>query len=197
MTEVESKLLEIYEILSQEIYNSSWYFSIVQELIIKFNRNEIIEGKRLLGFSYYACLRETILSLCRVYFEDKDSITFHYLKNHLVYNRKFLGSLGEKNITTIVEEIDHVVEKHAPLLKKLKPLRDKTLSHIDKKHINDPKVIVPESIDFDEIIVCIADFSELMIRISDMDSRFYYPNINPRQIIQQEVENLLGSETIQ
>ena len=192
MKNAETKLLEIYYLLSQEVYNSSWYFSIAKELSIKFKKGKITEGKRLLAFSYFACLRETFLSLSRVYFEDQDSITFQYLKSHLVNNRKNFSFIHEEDINTIEKEIDLLLERQDPLFIKIKTLRDKSLSHLDKKNINDPKVIVPVPIEFDEITNCIKDFSTLMKKFPEIDGRFHYPNVNPSQIIQQELESILG-----
>src|SRR3989304_206108 len=78
-----SELEQILEKIDDELTRAYLYYSIARALNQKYRNNEIGAATNFFLGTYYATLREAILSISKLVLADRESITFKYLIDHI------------------------------------------------------------------------------------------------------------------
>lgn len=179
------------QLLGQEMYNCSWYFAIVKVLGSRFEQTIFTKGERLLKFSWYACRRETLLSLSRIYFKNDDSITFRYILDIARTHPSLFQNIDKEQILQLITKTEELLESKKGFFEKIKPIRNMTLAHLDRDHINNPDKIFPDPVAHNEIENCVQDFVAQISEIMGAFDGSGIPEIDPEVIIQDQLKELL------
>jgi hypothetical protein len=92
-----------------------------------------------------AALREAILGICRLTLGDKESIDFKMLLNYVENHPQIMMPSKEK-CKELVNTNRARLMSLQPFIQSLRPIRDRELAHLDRKHLNDPSAIIPKPI---------------------------------------------------
>lgn len=108
-----------------------------------------------------ATLRETILGITRLTDDDPESINFKLLLNMAGNHPRILQN-SSIDPRTLVETNRLRLANLDPLLKALRPVRDRELAHLDRKHVNDPSAVFPQSIQVQELAQCVDILTDIL-----------------------------------
>lgn len=108
-----------------------------------------------------ATLRETILGITRLTDDDPESINFKLLLNMAENHPRILQN-SSIDPRTLVETNRLRLANLDPLLKALRPIRDRELAHLDRKHVNDPSAVFPQSIQVQELAQCVDILTDIL-----------------------------------
>jgi hypothetical protein len=159
MATLREKIESLLNNLSEELLRGYGCWRIAEEIRLAREGGHVAGTARFFATVREACMREAYLSLAKLGIAEGESITIEYLLNvaSRVPSRSF--PRGSR------EEIDRSVAAHrgqleqlAPVMDDLKMRRDRILAHLDRKHINEPGVVAPESMETQQVEACFAVF---------------------------------------
>lgn len=162
----KERIKAILDKIADEIFRAHLYFSVAKSLNEKYRAQEISGTNYFFAASYFACLREAILSLCKIFLNDQDSINFNYLLNHATNHPSEFRHKTKDEVANIVRECQEKLTGLADFFNKVETLRDKELAHFDRKHLNDPTAIIPNSITFSEIENSLTILSNILDHVN-------------------------------
>lgn len=159
MATLREKLKSLLNNLSEELLRGYGCWRIAQEIQAARGEGDLAGAAQFLSIVQEACTREAYLSLAKLGTAEGESITLEYLLN-------VAGQVPSRSFPLATrEEIDRSVavqrgqlEQLAPLMDDLKMRRDRILAHLDRKHINEPEVVAPESMETEQIEACFLVF---------------------------------------
>ncbi len=136
-----------------------------------------------------ATLREAILGITRLMDNDQESINFKLLLDMVENHPRILRYNLVEN-KTLVGINRHRLAEQDVLLKALRPIRDRELAHLDRKHINDPSVGITFQIPVKDLSRCTDVLSEIL---ADFWRSFHgtpFPGFETEAMISRELESL-------
>ena len=134
----KQRLEDTIEALSDELKWGLRYFYAAKILL----ETNLRLTPTLFDTFYFSCLDQAGLILARMVIakENNDaSINLQYL-SHQAQNKSALFHYAKQGeIKTLVKEQAQLFELHEPLIRTLKDQRDQNISHLDRRHVNEPK----------------------------------------------------------
>ncbi len=145
------RLDRIIDEVADELSRAQLYLSVAFALNEKYREDRITSARYFFYGSYYAALREGLLSISKLLFPSQDSISITYLLNYARSNPSEYATSDPHEIKAMVRRHGQQIQGLEGLAKRLKPIRDMDLAHLDKRRITRPEAVVPEPIDFSEL----------------------------------------------
>jgi hypothetical protein len=134
-------LQEIVGYLSDQL-TRGWAALLVARQLDRAGREERLgRARSTLGATHEACVESAILAFARLAISHKDSISVEYLLN-CAYHSPSAFPLPER--AAVMEAVArHRALLHGlrPLVERVKDYRDRTIAHLDKKHVNHTDVV--------------------------------------------------------
>jgi hypothetical protein len=91
---------------------------------------------------------------------------------------------------TLVGINRHRLAEQDVLLKALRPIRDRELAHLDRKHINDPSAVVAIPIPIKDLYHCTDVLSEILADIWQAFHGTPFPGFETEAMVLRELESL-------
>jgi hypothetical protein len=135
-----------------------------------------------------ATLREAILGITRLMDNDQESINFKLLLDMVENHPRILHNPVEDK--TLVEINRRRLVGQDELLKSLRPIRDRELAHLDRKHINDPNAVAAIPIPIKDLYHCTEVLSEILADIWQAFHGTPFPGYEEEAMILRELESL-------
>lgn len=179
--------------LTEELFQANIYYGVSKALRGRMDSPEFSRARNLFMSSYYGCLREALLSLCKLLITDTDSASIPSALNYSEQNA------AEFSCATVIEVREAVtacrgdLKSLEPTIPKLKRLRDQDLAHLDKRRISDPKSLIPTPIEFAEIESCLMESLEILRKIMAMydDTKINFQEIG--DVVNKELDIVLSA----
>ena len=182
----------ILRLLFDEAIRAHMYNGIARAIREEIEAPEFWRGQTVLMASYYACLREFLLSLSKLLIPHDDSVTLPYLVDYAEQNPEGFAGGDAQTVRKFCTQAREVLVRLELLRGDIKMLRDDELAHIDKRQIVDPKLILSAPLAFksldegvQQIIEFLNDFRELY-----MKNRFLFQD--DYQVAREELRRLFG-----
>lgn len=109
--------------------------------------HEIQASKRIncvhyfFGITEESCIESAILALSRVIVSHDDSINIQYLLNYAEQNHQIFSRAGRQEIMDRVQQHREQLNAISSLIANIKEQRDRTVAHLDRKHITNPSAV--------------------------------------------------------
>lgn len=193
MVSENPKIETILKFLSDEIFRALLYNSIAKVLRDNFDNPQFTMARTFFLGSYYACLRECLITVSKIIISDRDSISIQYLINYAEQNTNEFNMANPQQVRELSAKFRDELPEFEEFAKKLKILRDKELAHIDKKSIYDPKSIIPRPIEFYELDTCIDHLKRIINKYMLLynSTLTFYPDFY--NLVQEEVDLIISS----
>ena len=93
---------------------------------------------------------------------DKDSITIEYLLDAAIYTPSAFPSISSEELRTVIAQHRKQLEKLRPLIESVREQRDRVIAHLDRKHINDPAIILSNPVNMTEVGQCFETLLQMV-----------------------------------
>jgi len=183
MPDINSILL----FLSNEALRAHLYYGIAKAIRERSQEPEFEQASNLLSGSYYATIRESILAMSKILLMDRESICMEYLFNYAEQNTREFPNASSEEIRELINSSRDEFHTFDSLVNQIQHLRDTELAHMDKRQINNPNLIIPVPIEFNNLENCMALLIEIL-------NRFHTLNRSPLVIFEDYYE--LASQDI-
>jgi len=141
MSKSPHKLREIVEYLSDQL-TRGWAALWVAQQVDRACREEQLDcASSLLTTTYDACVESAILALARLTVAHKDSISVAYLLNCVDQSPSAFPLPERPAVADAVVQHRALLLNLQPLVDRVKDYRDRTIAHLDKRHVNQNGVI--------------------------------------------------------
>jgi hypothetical protein len=88
-----------------------------------------------------ACIESAILALSRVIVPNNDSINVQYLLNYSEQNHHAFPRADQQTIADSVQQHRQQLASISSLIANIKEQRDRTVAHLDRKHVTNPSAV--------------------------------------------------------
>ena len=154
MVKSKIRLAQIMEKIRNALCQTRKYLEIYRYLDEHQKSEQFEQAARLFSTISDAVWREAILGITRLTDDDPESINFKMLLN-MAENHPRILRHGQVGAREVVVTSQGKLASLDPVLKALRPVRDRELAHLDRKHLNDPAVLSPEVIKIQDISHCV------------------------------------------
>ncbi|MBN1318448.1 MAG: hypothetical protein JXA42_23410 [Anaerolineales bacterium] len=109
--------------------------------------HEARSGKRINCAHYFfntveeSCIESAILALSRVLIPHIDSINVQYLLNYSEQNHRVFPRADQQTIIDNVQRHRQQLASISSLIANIKEQRDRTVAHLDRKHVTNPSAV--------------------------------------------------------
>lgn len=146
------KIKDILSYLSDQLGRGWLALQVSKYLYQAFQNSKITSARYFFISAYLSCTESAVLALSRLVIPNQDSINIEYLLNTAKHNSKVFSNVGKEEVLKAILEHEQKLKTIASLMVSIKDHRDRTLAHLDRKHINDPAAIIANpSIDMQEV----------------------------------------------
>lgn len=136
-------LNSILDILTSELWAAVRYYQITKQLFEANKQFPLLNSSQIFfAGTYDACSNELVLSLSKILVEKDDGVTIFYLLNCALAKRKEFPFAKKDSIVAFVKKQKEELQKFEPIVEDLRILRDKTVAHLDKIHVNRPDQVI-------------------------------------------------------
>jgi len=138
MSETKNKFISILELLNQVCYDGKSHYIIWKELMDAFSEEQNIyyDIEVSLVMTMNAHFEVSITRLFKLLDTHNDSININYFLNFIKSNTCILGYIGKNELIVELEKDRSFLNSQQEKIDRLKTLRDKYYSHLDKKYFN-------------------------------------------------------------
>jgi len=147
MDRLNDKLAMPYYILLEYLLKGEKALIIFTTIRNRYLLEPDLRDEIFIGTVIFACYDQAILSLCNLLKSDKDSISLHY------FCTLFENQFGDKNeLNDFIQDYINKISNYSNQIEAIKKIRDKTIAHVDRCHINDQrKLIINPPITYDDL----------------------------------------------
>lgn len=115
-------------------------------VVLKSIREELIRDKEtkddiFIGTVIISSYNTLVLTLANCIKRNSDSIDLYYFFNCVRGSKKKLGDDKYNQIMAHIEEFEAELERVSNITKAVIELRDTTVAHVDRKHVNNPSAL--------------------------------------------------------
>ena len=162
--------------------SAGWlYYFCAKSLDLAYNNHRVTCSRSFFMGCYDACLNESVLTLSKLLLDNSDSVSIHYLFQQARNNVESFTNSTPDVIINAVNQSEKELSKFSEFINILKFNRDKSLAHIDRKHLNNPTEIIEKAnIDMNEVENCFRE----ILRIINMF--LLYKNLGELSLINIE-----------
>ena len=133
--------MDILGYLSDELDRGWIALLVAKHLHQAFENQKLTCTRYFFTSAYLSCVESAVLTLSRLIIPNNDSINIEYLLNVSEQNPRAFSYASKEEILKTVLEHKQQFGTIASLIASIKDHRDRTIAHLDRKYINDPKVI--------------------------------------------------------
>lgn len=126
------RLERIIDEVADELSRAQLYLSVAFALNEKYREGRITSARYLSYGSYYAALREGLLSVSKLLIHDQDSISIVYLLDYALSNPREYGHSESDEVKAMVRWHNVQIKGLEDLAERLRPIRDMVLAHLDR-----------------------------------------------------------------
>ena len=174
------KTKSILDHLSDLLSHGWLYYFCGKSLDEAYSKNRITSSRFFFMGCYYACINESIITLCKLLIDHPDSITIYYLLNQAKSNSDKFPYASAKDVIHAIDKHVENLQKFDEFRVKLKFQRDRKLVHFDRKHINNPSsIVINPDLDMTEVEDCYREIHQTIntFKIFSTESELYLLNI--------------------
>ncbi len=152
MLTLRDKIKLLLDTLSLELQRGVRCLEIVKAVNQLYKDGQLKREVAFFEIVYDACRREALLSLAKLVIAEKESLSVEYLLNcALEVPSKGFAHASREELKAAVSEHRHRLAELAPLVEDLKARRDRSLAHLDRKHVNEPQILANAAIDLEKV----------------------------------------------
>jgi hypothetical protein len=161
MANSKFKIFQIMEKIHASLVETSLNLATYQFLNDQLSSNPFKIAPIFFQTTSNATLREAILGITRLTDENQESINFKLLLD-MVENHPQLFKHSPVEARNLVEANRQKLASLEPLLKAMRPVRDRELAHLDRKHLNDPAVLFSEPLAYQDLSRCLEILAAIL-----------------------------------
>jgi hypothetical protein len=157
-------LEELFNILDEELIRGWANFVIYAKLQEAFDEGKFTKADWFLPVIHEAVRRESIMSLSRVALDYDNTVTvWTLLKRATNKTKEFKRAQSLKIVRDAAKQDSEFLTEHVTS-DIIKDLRDRTLAHTDKKHLNNPAAVAPPDLWADDVRKLYDDLLQIVNR---------------------------------
>jgi hypothetical protein len=134
-------LVEIVGYLSSQLAQGWAALAVAQQIERSKHEGHLGSAPTLSDTAYGACLESAILALARLTVAHKDSISVEYLLNCVQQSPSAFPIPQREAVIEMVSQHRTQLQGLDPLVEQIKDYRDRTVAHLDKRHVNQRRAI--------------------------------------------------------
>ena len=138
MNESKEKINRIYLQLLDSFSSGLLAFVVLKTLREEFQRTKESRDNIFISALFVSTYNTVILALANLVKPNQDSVHLDYLFNCITSSKKELDSEVYAQLSTFISEFQSALEKVAPTINVAITLRDTSVAHLDRKHVNNP-----------------------------------------------------------
>jgi hypothetical protein len=154
MANTKFKIYQILDKIRQTLSQTRIYLAVYQFLNYQPSADPLKFFPSFFQTVSEASIREAILGITSLTDENQESINFKLLLD-MAENHPRLLRHSQVEAKRLVESNRLRLSSLDPVLKAIRPVRDRELAHLDRKHLNDPAAISPDPIQDQDLSHCI------------------------------------------
>jgi hypothetical protein len=189
MANSKFKIFRIMEKIRESLLQTSMFLATYQFLTDQLSSNQFKIAPKFFQTTSDATLREAILGITRLTDENPESINFKLLLD-MAENHPRLFRHSPVEARTLVESNRLRLANLDPILKALRPVRDRELAHLDRKHLNDPAVVSPEPIQLQDLFHCVDILNVILSDIWQALLDIQLPDYQDVDLLLKELDTL-------
>jgi hypothetical protein len=166
MKDSPEKIRKILDLLYSQLGQGLAYFWCAESLHQAFAKSKLARSSHFLAVVYHASLRETVLAFARMVEqrEHQSEVTIHWLLKYAENNPGLFSNTDHTEVRESAKRHRRQLQEHQTLIDSVLEQRDRTLAHLDKKHVNDPDALFsnPAGINLVEMERCFQVILEIL-----------------------------------
>lgn len=152
MSKSPHKLREIVQYLSDQLTRGWAALWVAQQIDGARQSGRLRNAHAFWGTTYEASVESAILALARLIVPHKDAISVEYLLNCVYQSPSAFPRPEREAVMRTVAQHRALLGAIGPLVDRVKNHRDRTIAHLDKRHVNQQDLLESQRpIDLDEI----------------------------------------------
>jgi hypothetical protein len=136
MSHSDKKIRQLLDLLFEQLKMARGAFLVAKYIYDAKQGNRINSTHYFFSQVYQSCLESSILALSRLLVQNSDSINFDYLLECVKKNIDSFPHTSSEAVKFAIAQHREQLENYKSLILKIKNQRDKTIAHLDKKHVN-------------------------------------------------------------
>jgi hypothetical protein len=189
----KDKVESILDNLADTLSNGWLYYHCAKSLDNAYSSHRITCSRFFFMGCYYACLNESILALSKLFIDHPDSVSLQYLIDHARNNLESFPLVTPDRLIKAIDESEMRLKKFEPLKQTIKFNRDKSIAHIDRKHITNPSEIFEKSnINMNDVEACFREIHKIINIFMGFKKSSKLSLINIEEEVPDDLEFLLG-----
>ena len=157
------RLGRILALLKDEM---TWAWSALEVARALEQRHDPAQASGLSAFIHRAARQEAILSASRLISSDQESVTLHYLMDHVRHHPQIFRGASPGELDRLLARWDQDWLEWREFATRLRAYRDRRLAHLDRKALNEPEA-------FSSIEISLEDLSGLLEFVQDQVGAIY------------------------
>ncbi len=150
--QIQEKLIQTYLRLLDSYYSGVSAFVVFKTIREEYRKCHPKEDDIFIGTVVISTLNTIILLLTNALKPDSSSIDLSYLFNCIFQSKNVMDKKTYEKLCLFIVEYKAELGKLAPLTDRIIGLRDKSVAHLDRKHVNNPQDLLEKlSIKWEEI----------------------------------------------
>lgn len=146
------KLKSLLDHLTDLLFRTWSAFLVAKNLDSMSNGNDFIQNRYFLISAYVSCVESALLGFSKLMLSKKDEISVGYLLDLCNKESSAFTQVNQADVSRIVQEHRQQLTKLEPLVQQVRIWRDKSIAHLDRKHINDPSFLANmQPVDMEEL----------------------------------------------
>jgi hypothetical protein len=133
------KLIHIYYRLEDAFYSGVLAFVVLKTLREEYRKYPTKEDDIFIGAVVISTFNTVILALSNIVKSNSSSIDLSYLFDCITQSKKEFDEKAFDELFHFIEEFRVELEKISLTMDRIIELRDKSVAHLDRKHVNNPK----------------------------------------------------------
>lgn len=133
------RLIQIYYYLADNLLSGVSAFVVIKTLQEEYKKNPTKEDDIFIGTLVISYFNAIILALSKFAKSDSRSIDLSYLFNCIVESKNDFEEKVYNELLHFIEEYKLELVKISSTIEQVIELRDKSVAHLDRKHINNPR----------------------------------------------------------
>ena len=183
------RLRRILEIIHESLNRTKMSLAAYKYLSTQIESKPIKIASNFFQTARKATFCEAVLGITRLSENDKEAINFKLLLD-IVENHPRILPYNLVGMESLVAYQREKLASLDPILQTLRPIRDRELAHLDRKHINDPQVVTTNTVPISDLSHCTEILSQILAEIWQTFYGVPYPGFEDEALISKELEAL-------
>jgi hypothetical protein len=136
------KLLQIFDRLLNNYHSGVLAFVVLETIRGEYQRFQAMEDDIFLGTLVISAYNTTVLALANTVKPSAGSIHLGYMFNIVKNSDDDLKNESYDQLISFIGEFEDTLRRIAPILQHIIHLRDTSVAHLDRKHVNNPSALI-------------------------------------------------------